>query len=71
MIALQEIGTEHPHYTFIETLLHTAFPENERRDDDRQRWNADNEEQSIVCWPLVHNNQWDYLLIGISIPFYI
>ncbi len=45
MIALQEIGTEHPHYTFIEELLHTAFPVNERRDDDRQRWNADNEEQ--------------------------
>ena len=45
MVKLQEIGSEHEHYGFVEALLHTAFPENERRDDDRQRWNADNEEQ--------------------------
>ena len=44
MVKLQEIGSEHEHYGFVEALLHTAFPENERRDDDRQRWNADNEE---------------------------
>lgn len=45
MVELQEIESEHEHYGFVEALLHTAFPENERRDDDRQRWNADNEEQ--------------------------
>jgi GNAT superfamily N-acetyltransferase len=45
MIALPDIKTGHPHYTFVENLLHTAFPENERRDDDMQRWNSDNEER--------------------------
>lgn len=45
MIALQDIKTEHKSYHFVEELLHTAFPQNERQDDDRQRWNTDNEEQ--------------------------
>ncbi len=45
MIILQEIKTGHKSYHFVEELLHTAFPQNERRDDDRQRWNTDNEEQ--------------------------
>lgn len=45
MIALQDIKTEHKSYHFVEKLLHTAFPDNERRDDDMQRWNTDNEEQ--------------------------
>ena len=45
MVTLQEIKTGHKYYTFVEQLLHAAFPENERRDDDMQRWNTDNEEQ--------------------------
>lgn len=45
MIALQKIRTNHKHYHFIEELLHMAFPANERRDDDKQRWNTDNEER--------------------------
>jgi len=45
MIALQKIRTNHKHYHFIEELLHMAFPENERRDDDKQRWKTDNEER--------------------------
>ena len=45
MIILQEIKTCHKSYHFAEELLHTAFPENERRDDKMQRWNTDNEER--------------------------
>lgn len=45
MIDLFEIRTQHEHYGFVEELLHSAFPQNERRDDDQQRWNTDNEER--------------------------
>ena len=37
MVVLQEIKTGHPQYSFIEDLLHNAFPEDERRDDEMQR----------------------------------
>ncbi|MBQ4520925.1 MAG: GNAT family N-acetyltransferase [Bacteroidaceae bacterium] len=43
MIILEKITTGHNHYPFVEELLHSAFPENERRDDAAQRWNTDNE----------------------------
>lgn len=43
MMRLTRIGSEDVHYGFVEELLHTAFPENERRNDDKQRWNADHE----------------------------
>lgn len=31
----------HARYTFVEELLHQVFPEDERRDDDKQRYNTD------------------------------
>ena len=37
MIALQPINTEHALYLFVEKLLHSAFPSDERRDDEQQR----------------------------------
>ena len=37
MIALQDIHTSHAHYLFVEKLLQSAFPEEERRDDEQQR----------------------------------
>ena len=37
MIALQPIKTDHACYLFVEKLLQSAFPEDERRDDDQQR----------------------------------
>ena len=37
MIALQPIHTEHALYLFVEKLLHSAFPSDERRDDEQQR----------------------------------
>jgi len=37
MIALQPINTEHALYLFVEKLLHSAFPPDERRDDEQQR----------------------------------
>ena len=37
MIALQPITTDHALYLFVEKLLHSAFPSDERRDDDQQR----------------------------------
>lgn len=43
MVTLTRIGSEDVHYSFVEELLHTAFPEAERRNDDEQRWNTDHE----------------------------
>lgn len=37
MIQLTSIHTNHKHYSFVEELLHAAFPQNERRDDTPQR----------------------------------
>ena len=48
MIQLQEIKTTHEHYPFMEKLLETAFPLQERRDSIWQRKNADES-------PLFHN----------------
>ena len=41
MITLHHITTRHPHYSFVEELLHSAFPEEERRSDSAQRHNTD------------------------------
>ena len=41
MLTLTPITTGHPHYPFVEELLHLSFPEAERRDDDAQRRNTD------------------------------
>ena len=41
MIALQSITTDHALYLFVEKLLHSAFPPDERRDDKEQRANTD------------------------------
>ncbi len=41
MIALQPIHTEHALYLYVEKLLHSAFPPDERRDDEQQRVNTD------------------------------
>ena len=37
MIALQPIHTDHALYLFVEKLLQSAFPKDERRDDAQQR----------------------------------
>lgn len=37
MIQLKEIKTTHEHYPFMEKLMQTAFPIQERRDAERQR----------------------------------
>lgn len=39
---LQRINSLHEHYPFMERLMETAFPLQERRNTDRQRDNADN-----------------------------
>ena len=41
MLTLTPINTRNKHYLFVERLLHEAFPENERRDDNRQQANTD------------------------------
>lgn len=48
MIQLTEIKTTHEHYPFMEKLLKTAFPIQERRDSEWQRRNTDDN-------PLFHN----------------
>ena len=42
MIEFNPIKTTDPSYPFVENLLHESFPEEERRDDDMQRYNTDN-----------------------------
>ena len=42
MITFNPITTSHPHYAFVENLLHSAFPQEERRDNEFQRENTDN-----------------------------
>ena len=37
MITLKEINTFHRYYQFVEALLHSAFPADERRNDEQQR----------------------------------
>lgn len=41
MLTFTHITTQHPQYPFIEELLHSSFPLEERRDDDAQRYNTD------------------------------
>ena len=36
MVTLKEINTFHRYYPFVEELLHSAFPADERRDDELQ-----------------------------------
>lgn len=45
MIALQPINTGHALYLFVEKLLHSAFPPDERRDDEQQRMYTDQNEK--------------------------
>ena len=42
MIKLQQINTSHEHYPFVESLMQTAFPLQERRDTNLQREYTDN-----------------------------
>ena len=42
MIEIQQINTSHEHYPFVETLMQTAFPIQERRNTDLQREYTDN-----------------------------
>ena len=37
MVTFKEINTFHRYYPFVEDLLHSAFPADERRDDELQR----------------------------------
>lgn len=41
MLTFTKIQTSHSLYSFVEGLLHQAFPIDERRDDDAQRYNTD------------------------------
>lgn len=43
MIQLSEIHTDHEHYPFVEELLHSAFPQEERRDTPQQREYTDHQ----------------------------
>ena len=42
MIKLKRINTSHEYYPFVEELMQTAFPQQERRNADLQREYADN-----------------------------
>lgn len=54
MIQLSEIKTTHPRYPFVEALLHSAFPAEERRDDAQQR-NYTNNHPKFHCCLLTKN----------------
>lgn len=48
-LSFEEINSRHVLYSFVEELLHQAFPKNERRDDEKQRHNADNHPLFHCC----------------------
>lgn len=41
MLTLTDINTKSPDYQFVETLMHSSFPPDERREDINQRYNVD------------------------------
>lgn len=51
MLKLTKINTKSPDYQFVETLMHTAFPSDERREDSSQRYNVDCNEK--MCCLLI------------------
>ena len=53
MVTLQQINTLHDYYPFVERLLCSAFPPEERRDDEQQRINT-NENDKFRCF-LIRN----------------
>lgn len=57
MVILQRTNSHHEHYPFMERLMETAFPLQERRNNDKQRENANKN-------PRFHNN----LLLENSTP---
>lgn len=56
MLTFTRINTQHPHYSFVEELLHLSFPIEERRDDEDQRRNAD-ENERFYCYLLTDKNE--------------
>lgn len=55
MIKLQRINTSHEHYPFVESLMKTAFPLQERRNVDLQREYTDNKPHFHTLVILVEN----------------
>ena len=55
MIKLQRINTLHEHYPFVETLMQTAFPLQERRNADLQREYTDNQPNFHTLVILIEN----------------
>lgn len=49
MLTIQRITTQHKNYPFVEELLHSAFPIEERRDDNAQR-NITDENHRFGCY---------------------
>lgn len=55
MIAFTKIHTTDKNYPFVENLLHSSFPETERRDDEAQRENTDNNPK-FSCYLITDGN---------------
>lgn len=55
MISLISINTFHNYYPFVEGLLHSAFPKEERRDTIQQREYTDNNDK-FSCYLIKDNN---------------
>jgi len=49
MIEIKKVTTDHKLYPFVEELLLSAFPEQERRDNQFQRENTDTKENFHSC----------------------
>lgn len=56
MLTFTRINTRHPHYPFVEELLHQSFPLEERRDDEDQRRNTDTNER-FYCYLLTDTDE--------------
>lgn len=55
MIKFVETDTRSVDYRFVEQLLHSAFPEEERRSDAEQRVNTD-QKSNFHCLTIYHDN---------------
>lgn len=64
MLTLKKIQTNEKEYPFVEELLHTSFPIEERRDDEAQRYNTDHNPK-FTCYLIADEEEGEKTLVGL------
>lgn len=64
MLTLRRIQTQEKEYSFVEQLLHTSFPIEERRDDEAQRYNTDNNPK-FTCYLITDEEEEKQTPVGL------